>query len=65
MDKKRRYERWFGAGMMLFGVLVVLGAWREITHHDGVLLVVCVASAMSSFSAWFARRAARDKRGRD
>lgn len=65
MDKKRHYELWFGAGMMLCGVLVLIGAWREITHHDGPLLVVCAASVMSVLSVWFARRMARERQERD
>jgi hypothetical protein len=62
--RNRRCEFWVGVGMLVCGLLVVFGAWREVTHHDGLLLVVAPASMMPMLSALLARRAAREKRGR-
>lgn len=59
--KGRRSQFWFGVGMMLCGLLVAVGAWREVAHHDGLLLVIAPASAMPSLAALLARRAARDR----
>lgn len=41
------------------GLLSLLGAWREVTHHDGIILVVATASMMPVLAALLARRAPR------
>lgn len=55
MTTKRR-DGWITAVMLTTSVLVCYGVWREITHHDGVLLVVVAASAMPALVAWLVRQ---------
>ncbi|WP_329741653.1 hypothetical protein [Dyella sp. A6] len=45
----------FGIGMLLLGMLVAFGAWRDIAHRDGPLLVIVPAAAMSLLAASMAR----------
>jgi hypothetical protein len=54
----------FGAGMLLCGLLVAVGAWSEIAHRDGLWLVIASASVMPPVAALLARRAAREKSAR-
>ena len=56
----RRGERRFELAMPLPGLLVACDAWREITHHGGILLLDVPAAAMSILAA---RRARPAKRG--
>jgi hypothetical protein len=55
----RHGDLWFGLAMLLLGLLVVCGAWREITHHDGSRLVVVPASMMPVLAALRSLRARR------
>jgi len=60
--RNRRYELGIGVLMVLAGLMVLVGAWREMAHHDGSLFVVAPASMMPILSALLARRAARGKK---
>lgn len=46
---------WFDLAMLLLGLLVAWEAWREITHHDGVILVGVPVATMSIMAALWAR----------
>jgi hypothetical protein len=61
-SERRRHELGIGVLMALAGLMVLAGTWREMAHHDGLLLVVVPASMMPVLSALLARRAARDKK---
>lgn len=55
----RRERLACGIAMAFAGVVALVGAWREATHHDGGLLVVLPAALMPVFAACLVRRAAR------
>lgn len=59
-----RRERWaFSVAMLVAGAMALLGAWREVVHHDGGLLIVLPAALMPVCAALLARRVARRDRG--
>lgn len=45
--------------MLLLAGLVLYGAWREVAHRDGLLLVVVPAALMPAVVAALARRQRR------
>lgn len=55
----RRERVVFSTGMLIAGALALVGARREVTHHDGGLLVVLPAALMPVWAAILARRVAR------
>jgi hypothetical protein len=59
--RERRNELWLAAGFLLMALLVVFGAWREVAHHDGLMLVIAPATTMPVLASFLARRAARKK----
>ncbi|WP_139201698.1 hypothetical protein [Rhodanobacter glycinis] len=56
---KGRHDLWIGLASVALGLLVLFGAWREITHHDGLLLVIAPAAVMPLLASLLARRSAR------
>jgi multidrug resistance efflux pump len=59
--ERRRGGLWYGVVMVAGGALVLLGAWRQIAHHDGTTLATVAAVAMPVLAALAARHAARKK----
>ena len=61
VDRRHR-DVWFGLAMLLLGLLVLWGVWREIMHHDGIILVVVPAAMMPLLTALRSRHAKRGTR---
>jgi hypothetical protein len=55
----RRRERIAVLLVVVAGLMVLAGAWREVRDHHGVLLAVIPAAIMPILAAWLARQAAR------